>query len=419
VGASLQDVAASVRVLELPGLPPRGDVVDWAAAGHTADELWRLIDIEATPWDKQGKAKGGRADAATAPGEAANPDSAAASTFEMRSIRWFWPNRFALGKLGLIGGLPDRGKGLIASNMIAMATKGGAWPCKEGHAIQGNVLLLTAEDDIEDTIVPRLVAAGADIKRVHIVKMVRDAKGQRMFSLVTDLALLRQKIDEIGDVVMIVIDPMTAYLGVGKIDSYRTTDVRGVLSPLTNLSAEKRLAIIGVMHFNKKADVHDAMLRIADSLAFVATARHCYVVVDDPENKRRLFVKAKNNLAPDMKALSYTIDIITVGEDNQTHETIAAPRLVWGSEHVNVTATEAMQAEETGKSSHPTGARDTAKKFLADILAAGPVSKLDIEEAADANCISTRTLKRAKSDLGVVAKKIGLKEGWVWQLPEQ
>jgi hypothetical protein len=62
------------------------------------------------------------------------------------------------------------------------------------------------------------------------------------------------------------------------------------------------------MHFNKKSDVKEAMLRIADSLAFVAASRHAYVVLDDSENSRRLFVKAKNNLAPDMAALSYTTD---------------------------------------------------------------------------------------------------------------
>jgi putative DNA primase/helicase len=344
----------------------------------------------------------------------------AASTYEMRGIMWFWNNRFAIGKLGLIGGLPDRGKGLITSHMIAKATMGGDWPCGEGRAIRGNVLILTAEDDIEDTIIPRLVAAGADLTRVHIVKMVRQDGDKRMFSLVTDLALLRQKIDEIGDVVLIVIDPISAYLGVGKIDAYRATDVRGMLSPLTDMAAEKKLLIIGVMHFNKKADVHNAMLRIADSLAFVAAARHCYVVVDDPEKNRRLFVKARNNLAPDMAALSYTVDTITVGKDSDTRETISAPHVVWGSEHVHVTATEAMQAEETatGSSSH-SGARDTAKKFLAEILANGPVPKGDIEEAAEANCIATRTLERAKTDLGIVARKAGIKGGWTWQLPEQ
>src|SRR5262249_5836585 len=159
---------------------------------------------------------------------------------------------------------------------------------------------------------------------------------------------------------------------------------------------------VAVMHFSKKADVSNAMLRVSDSIAFVAAARHCYVVVDDVESKRRLFVKAKNNLSHDMAALSYTIDTRTVGNDPETKELIAAPCVVWGNEHVNVTATEAMQAEDAGVCK--SGPRDAAKKFLADILAFGPLPKNEIKEAAEANLISNATLRRAKDELGVIAK---------------
>jgi putative DNA primase/helicase len=163
--------------------------------------------------------------------------------------------------------------------------------------------------------------------------------------------------------------------------------------------------------------VSNAMLRISDSLAFAATARHCYVVVDDPENDRRLFVKAKNNLAPDTKALSYGVNAIVVGQDEQTGKDIWAPRISWGTEHVEVSATEAMEGEAAGKPRST--AKASAEAFLREILAAGPVAKREIEEAADANGISERTLFRAKADLHVVAKKTSLKGGWTWQLPEQ
>src|SRR5262249_842233 len=156
---------------------------------------------------------------------------------QMRSIKWLWPNRYAIGKLGLLAGLPERGKGLISADMIARVTKGDPWPCNEGIAPQGNVLLLSAEDDIEDTVVPRLVAAGANRSRVHICEMIRTGDKKRMFNLVGDLELLRDKIHQVGDVRMVHIDPMSAYLGVGKVDSYRTTDVRGLLAPVVELAA--------------------------------------------------------------------------------------------------------------------------------------------------------------------------------------
>ena len=103
--------------------------------------------------------------------------------------------------------------------------------------------------------------------------MVRDDKnGSRMFSLISDLEPLRRKIIEIGDVRLVLIDPISAYLGVGKVDSFRGTDVRAVLTPLTTLAVDTKVAVIGVMHFNKKTDVTNALLRISDSLAFGAVA---------------------------------------------------------------------------------------------------------------------------------------------------
>lgn len=125
-----------------------------------------------------------------------------ASDAQLKAIDWLWPNRFALGKLGLLAGLPDRGKGLITADMIARITNKqlNDWPCGEGKAPFGSVIVLSAEDDIEDTIVPRLIAAGADLHRVHIVRMATKSDGtKRTFSVLTDLRALRQKIEEIGD----------------------------------------------------------------------------------------------------------------------------------------------------------------------------------------------------------------------------
>jgi hypothetical protein len=343
--------------------------------------------------------------------------SARAATYQIAAVKWLWPSRFAIGKLGILAGLPDEGKGQVLADMAARTTRASEWPCGEGFAPLGNVILLTAEDGIEDTVVPRLLAAGADLDRIEIVSMVivfgnRD----RMFNLGTDLDLLRQKIAEVGDVKLVLIDPISAYLGTGKIDSFRTTDVRAVLGPLVDLANELGVAFVGIMHFNKKMDVTNALLRISDSLAFGAAARHVYAVVDDAENKRKLLVRAKNNLAPATKALAYSFSVREVGRDAKTDQTIYAPHVIWHPKHVDVTASEAMQAATEAKS--PT-ARDEAKKFLADLLANGPVTKNDIEEAAQANGVAERTLFRANSSLKIIAKKDGPNGEWTWRLPSQ
>jgi len=316
------------------------------------------------------------------------------STIEMSAIQWLWPNRFALGKLGILAGLPDEGKGQVLCDMAARITRGWNWPCGEGTAPQGNVLLLTAEDDPKDTIKPRLAAAGADLDHVEILQMVRESGNDRMLSLVTDLELLRQTVIEIGEVRQIQIDPITAYLGVKQMDSFRTTDVRAVLGPVTELASELMVSIVGVMHFNKKTDVTNALLRISDSLAFGATARHVYAVVDDTENKRKLLVKGKNNLAPhDTKALAYGFGAREVGTDKKTGAAIWAPHIIWHPQHVDVSATEAMQAA----GSQSGYAKREAREFLVQRLEDGPVRVVVIREEAKQNGISAATARQEGS----------------------
>jgi putative DNA primase/helicase len=349
--------------------------------------------------------------------QAVTLETCLAAHVSLKAVEWVWPNRFAFGKFAILAGLPDRGKGLITADMAGRITNPqmNHWPCGEGRAPFGSVVMLSGEDDIEDTIVPRLIAAEADRHRVHIVKMAQKADGtKRTFSLLTDIEALKQKIEEIGDVVMAVIDPVTAYLGVGKVNTFQGGDVRGVLMPLTELAMENHFLVLGIMHFNKKGEVNNALLRVSESLSFGAVARHVYAVTDDPANNRKLFIKAKNNLAPDTKALSYGIAAKIVGRDQTLMKDIWAPHIVWGLEHVEISAVQAMEAENTGGAAR--NPRDEAKELLKRLLANGPMLQKDIQEAAEADDISLITLKRAKKDLGVKSDKNGM-GGWRWFLP--
>jgi len=331
-----------------------------------------------------------------------------ADQVEMRAVDWLWPGRFARGKFGLIAGLPDMGKGQIAAFIAAALTNEVELPCGEGAAPQGNVIWFNAEDSASDTVIPRLIAAGADLKRIRFV-----ARKGRMFSLVSDLELLRKTIERVGDVVAVIIDPVSAYVGVGKVDGRSASDVRGVLSPMKDMAEELRIAIIGIGHFNKKDDVKSALLRVSDSIAWVAAARHVYAAVDDPENKGcKLFVKAKNNLAPDTKALRYGIGVKTVG--HLAGAKIDAPFIVWHSQHVDITANEAMAASGTT-------AKREAREFLLGRLEAGPVKSDELVEEAAQNGISKATLRRAQRDLGIKPRKErGKVDGdWFWELPPQ
>jgi hypothetical protein len=161
------------------------------------------------------------------------------------------------------------------------------------------------------------------------------------------------------------------------------------------------------------------LLRISDSLAYGATARHVYAAIDDAENKRKLFVKAKNNLAKyDQQSLAYHFGVKVVGFDDELKKEISAPYIEWEPKPVAISANEAMQAASNSKMPQE---RTSANKFLKDFLADGPKPQSEVIDAAEANLISERTLRRAKDDLKIVSEKErGAPNGqWRWALPEQ
>jgi hypothetical protein len=175
------------------------------------------------------------------------------------------------------------------------------------------------------------------------------------------------------------------------------------------------------MHFNKKVDITNALLRISNSLAFGGVARHVFAIIKDITNGRRLLTRAKNNVASETnnKTLAFRFETRQVGNDWRDGRPIEAPFIVWEEGYVNVTATEALSAVNENKA--PSALND-AKDFLRDILIAGGgrAPKTDIEEAAKAEKIADRTLRRAKKNLKVLAEKDRtVPEGkWYWVLPD-
>src|SRR5215813_9336838 len=182
-----------------------------------------------------------------------------ASQIKMEAIDWAWPGRFALGKLGLLGGNPERGKGLILADMSSRITRpNGKWPCNEGSVPHGDGAILQQEDDESDTLVPRLKSAGADLDRIHILRMVKktDGSSERLFNISSDLPKLESALEQCNDPIMLAIDPLTAYLG--KLNASAGAEVRATLMPLVYMLKRFHVFGLGVMHFNKKVDVENA-----------------------------------------------------------------------------------------------------------------------------------------------------------------
>ena len=337
------------------------------------------------------------------------------SDVEAKPIRWLWPGRIARGKLTIIAGDPGLGKSQITASIASVVTTGGLWPVDRDKCERGDVLFLTAEDDPADTLRPRLEAAGADLTRVRIIDgVIRGYTGDGSqksgtFSLGDDLQALEAKLAELGNVAVVVIDPISAYLG--DTDSHKNSDVRGLLAPLSELAARHNVAIIGVSHMSKATGAK-ALMRVNGSLAFVAAARAAYVVVSDSTDKtRRLFLPMKNNVGPDATGLAFRIEGVTVASSAGP---LATSRVSWESEPVSQTADEAMQAESG--SCNPS-ALDEATDWLREILAAGPVAAAELFGQAKADAIADKTLRRASKVLEVRKMKVGMTGGWSWSLP--
>jgi len=195
-----------------------------------------------------------------------------------------------------------------------------------------------------------------------------------------------------------------------------------VLGPLKQFAEDLVTSILGILHFNKKTDVTNVMLRVSDSLAYTAASRHVYAIVDDPDNFRKLFIKGKNNLAPsEQKTLAFGFAEREVGTDKKTGKSIRAPYIVWHPDPVDITATDALRAASESKSPSEI---DNAKHFLEALLSNGPVSSNDVKEAAKENGISQSTLRRTKKAFGIDVRKDGPpnekgERTWQWHLPSK
>jgi putative DNA primase/helicase len=331
--------------------------------------------------------------------------SRCAGDIEPKRIDFIWPGRIARGKHTAIAGQPGDGKSQLSIFISATVSRGGEWPCGEGTAPLGNVVILSAEDSAADTIVPRLIAAGADRNRVHLINAVQEGeKGRRSFNLQSDLALLEEKIREIGDVALVIIDPISSYMG--KADSHKNSEVRGVLEPASEMAERLDVAILSITHFSKSGsgNTTKALDRFIGSIAFVGAPRAAFAVIQDADNDGRiLLLHAKNNMAPKPQGLAYRPMQTIVGEPGQG---IVAAYVLFDTEPVRMSADEALRATDGGGEK---AAATEAEEFLREKLSQGPVQAKEGEDDARALGITPRTLKRARKKLGVIAEKVDFK----------
>lgn len=341
------------------------------------------------------------------------------SDVEAVPIQWLWLYRIPLGRLTVIAGDPGLGKSFVTLDMAARVSTGTKWPDGRTNR-QGSVVLLNIEDDAADTIRPRLDAAGADVERIHLISGVRPSSIEetKPFSLGNDLSPLRDVLKGMPDCRLVVVDPITAYLG--GVDTNSDVRVRQVLGPLATLAESQGVAIVLVMHLNKGQDL-GAIYRVSGSMAFTAAARATWLVAKDRESPdRRLLLPQKMNLCRNPGGLAFSLTTSGNGERAATHDHLEhvdhpehpTARVKWEPGRIDVDADSVVGAGDRGPSK-----LQEAMDFVRGVLVEPMLAK-DVEEAAAAEGISLGTLRRAKKVLKVRSdREPGADGRSLWSLP--
>ncbi len=382
----LLGVATDIKLIKLPH---GKDVSDYFQRGGTEATL--DIYIGKTPLITK----------VPEPIRSSGPTAIRYDEVEPEDVSWLWPERIPLGKLTLLAGEAGIGKSLLTLDIAARVSTGTDWPDGCGTPEVGSVLICTSEDDAKDTVVPRLIAAGADLSRISGITNVFDIDGIIRF--------ITKTMKGMANVRLIILDPITEFLG--NADSHKNAEVRRVLTPLCSFADKHNIAILGVTHY-AKAERLSAANKIIGSIAFNATARQVWHVVKDGE--QRLFVAGKANLTSNQTGLSYVIE--KVGIESKSGKSLSAVRVNISSQAVCEDAQDVLN-----RLNRKPLKTDMAEDFLYQELADGPKDKKAIEKLAIEQDISEHTLRRARISLGVKISQTGTgsTRKSIWSLPER
>ncbi len=402
-GEVLRALGCTVRFVEVAALnlPAKGDAVDWLKMNPQATKA----DIFALP----------TIGLPTLPENQNGVSLIRASDLKPEPIRWLWDGWLACGKLHVLAGAPGTGKTTIALALAATVTVGGRWP-DGSRSEPGNVLIWSGEDDPKDTLLPRLLAAGADSSRVFFVGDVRAEDETRSFDPARDMQALQIEAARIGDVRLMIVDPVVnAVAG----DSHKNGEVRRALQPLVELSAKLDVAALGISHFSKGTAGRDPVERVTGSIAFGALPRVVMAtakIEGDDGKQGRLFARAKSNIGPDGGGFDYTIEQLElVG-----YPGLCPSRVLWGNP-LEGSARDLLAVADTVADPEEHGALTETADWLHGLLNdEGEMDKRDVMKLARTNGFAERTIQRARGKLGIQVRTSGFgrEKRSYWRLPE-
>ncbi len=331
-----------------------------------------------------------------------------ASAIKIEQAVWLWKMRVATGALLVIAGQPGLGKSTLSLEVAARATRGQLSGDLNGQPIA--VVVATAEDSLSTTVVPRLIAAGAELSNIHFVDVKRDGISGHIL-IPDDIPEIKVRMQQVNARLLIV-DPLVAHLP-GSVNSWHDQDIRRALAPLAQLAEDLQTAVIVVVHLNKR-DTTDVLSRISGSVGIPAAARSVLIAASDPQDPEaptRVLAHVKCNLGPLAPTLRYRLEgRIVDGLDGK----VQTSGIAWMGEAPEVRVADIL-ASQTAEERND---RQEAAGWLQGFLADGPKPTKDVLREGRQNGFSEITLRRAKQTLHVRAYRDDFHGPWYWKLPQ-
>ncbi|WP_330619202.1 AAA family ATPase [Vallitalea guaymasensis] len=308
------------------------------------------------------------------------------SEIESKEVDWLWYPFIPYGKITIVQGDPGEGKTTFVLQLAALLSNGAALPCTENETEAINIVYQTAEDGYEDTIKPRLEAAGADCSKIMFID-------ESVGPLSMSDERLEKALAETG-ARLIILDPIQAYLG-SDVDMHRANEIRPVLNRLSSKAESYNCAIVLIGHMNK-AKGSKSTYRGLGSIDFQATARSVLIIGRVKDNPQiRVIAHDKSSLAPEGTSVAFELC-----KDNG---------FKWLG-HYDISV-DALLSGGTSESK-----QQMAEDLIEDMLKDGEVRQKEIWDKASAMGISKRVLDQAKKNLEVESKRSG--NAWYWKLPD-
>jgi hypothetical protein len=271
--------------------------------------------------------------------------------------------------LKLIGlaGNSGEAKSPLTRDMVACITKGLTWPDRKPNPLgPRSVVMLNLEDDAADTIMPGLDAMGADDSKFYCLRGTKVSEGatawERQFAFDSDMELLKNFVASLPDLGLIIVDPVTDYLGNLKMN--QDAEMRSILTPLSTLCGERQIAVVTVHHLNSREKGTTPLHRIMGAKALHAVARYIYMVGPDPQStlKHAHVMTQERGSTGDVPSLRYHTELSewTDGKEKK----LRAVRVIWDGES-QATGEEIVDPTSRSEKSGVAKGAEFLKKFLA------------------------------------------------------